>query len=105
MLASSLAGRFGVRVVKISANVTARSKSRVVRPAGAVVHVLGVVGVVGEVCAARGITPTNAKSSVAAVKVGSIRFQSFIIISPLNALNSTLLLPKKQQPESMRHGT
>src|SRR5580700_8145907 len=92
MEASSLAGRLGVRVVKISASVAARSKFRVVRPGGAVVHVLGVAGVVGVVCAASGTTPAIAKSSVAAVKVDCICFQGFIIISPLKALHGTLRL-------------
>ena len=78
MEASSLAGRFGVAVVRMSDNVAARSKSRVVRPGGAVVHVAVVVGVVGVVCAARGIAPANAISSIAAVKLESIRFQGFI---------------------------
>src|SRR5271156_2987075 len=78
MEASSLAGRLGVAVVKMSDNVAARSKSRLVRPGGAVVQVTGVVGVVGAVCARSGTAAENAISRIAAVAVGSIRFQGFI---------------------------
>jgi hypothetical protein len=60
----------------MSDNVAARSKSRVVRPGGAVVHVAGVVGAV---CATSGIALANVISRIAAVTVGSIRFQGCII--------------------------
>src|ERR1700693_3561305 len=112
MEASSLAGRFGVSVVKMSDNVAARSKSRVVRPGGAVVHVLGVVGVVGLVCAARGITPANATSSIAAVKVTSV-FQCFIIVFSSQSSNtahsrlceSTAGVDAPRDPASKRYPT
>jgi hypothetical protein len=66
----------------MSDNVAARSKSSVVSPGGAVVHVLGVVGVVGAVCAPSGNAAEHAISRIAAVTIDSIRFQSFMIISP-----------------------